>query len=133
MQVSKHLFSCGKLVKDQVDAIVNVVNTASRTTTAAAKTAATTTTAAAKTATTATTAAAKTATTGARLALAAEAPLIGLNVVLLAFSIYDIVDASLEIHREKKSKGGDLLRQVAAKLDEIIEENVTYSCKKVSV
>ena len=111
VQVSKHLFSCGKLVKDQVDAIVNVVNTASRTTTAAAKTA----------------------TTGARLALAAEAPLIGLNVVLLAFSIYDIVDASLEIHREKKSKGGDLLRQVAAKLDEIIEENVKYSCKKVSV
>ena len=85
----------------QVDAIMDIVRLAGRTTTTAATTG-------------------RTAVTAARLARAATAPIVGLNVVLLAFSIYDMVDASVEIHKERTSRAGDLLREVAAKLDEII-------------
>ena len=87
----------------QVDAIMDIVRLAGRTT-----------------ATTTATTTGRTAVTAAGLARAATAPIVGLNVVLLAFSIYDMVDASVEIHREKKSRAGDLLRQMAAMLDEII-------------
>ena len=90
------------MAKDEVEAIMAILKLAGRTTT------------------TVTATAGRTAVTAAQLAKAATAPIVGLNVVLLGFSIYDMVDASLEIHREKKSSAGDLLREMAAKLDEII-------------
>ena len=133
IQIAKTLGASGKLVKDQVDAIVGTIGMANRATAEVATTgtaAAATTTATAKAATAATAKAATAATaeattTSARLAMAAQAPIIGVNVLLLVFSLYDIVDASIELHKEKKSKGGDLLRKVAAQLDMIKINNQT--------
>ena len=119
MQIAKNLGASGKLVKDQVDAIVGTVAMANRVTTRVASTAAAEASTAAATKA-ATAAAGKAATTnGARLAMADQAPIRDLNVVLLGFSIYDIVDASIELHKKKKSKGGDLLREVVDKLEKI--------------
>ena len=102
MQIAKNLGANGKLVKDQVDAIVGVAAMANRSEAVIAA------------------AAGKAAARGiSRLAMAARVPIIGLNVVLLGFSIYDIVDASIELHKKKKSKGGDLLREVVDKLEKI--------------
>jgi len=133
MQIARTLGASGRLVKDQVDAIVGTIGMANRATAEAATTATAeastvsaakvTTTATAKAATAATGKAAT--TTSARLATAAQAPMIGVNVVLLGFSIYDIVDASIELHKKKKSKGGDLLREVVAQLDMIKMNNQT--------
>ena len=107
MQIAKNLGANGKLVKDQVDAIVGVAAMADPVPPAAEAAAAAA-------------AAGKAAARGIpRLAMAARAPIIGLNVVLLGFSIYDIVDASIELHKKKKSKGGDLLREVVDKLEKI--------------
>ena len=107
MQIAKNLGANGKMVKGQVEVIVGVAAMANRVTPASEAAAAVA-------------AAGKAAARGIpRLAMAARLPIIGLNVVLLGFSIYDIVDASIELHKKKKSKGGDLLREVVDKLEKI--------------
>ena len=108
MQIAKNLGANGKLVKDQVEVIVGVAAVANRSEPVIAA------------------AAGKAAARGiSRLAMAARLPIIGLNVVLLGFSIYDIVDASIDLHKNKKSKGGDLLREVVDKLEKIKMNNQT--------
>ena len=104
MQITKNLGANGKMVKDQVEVFVGIAAMAKRVPPAAEAAAA----------------AGKAAARGIpRLAMAARLPIIGLNVMLLCFSIYDIVDASIELHKKKKSKGGDLLRELVDKLEKI--------------
>ncbi|KAL8600038.1 hypothetical protein ACOMHN_039271 [Nucella lapillus] len=53
----------------------------------------------------------------ARLATAAAAGSIVLNVVLMGISLYDIIDGSIQLHKQTGSKAGDYLRQLAESLD----------------
>ena len=62
-----------------------------------------------------------TVSTGARLLTAAKAPIIGLNVMCLGVSMYDIVTASIDLHKKKGCPAGQLLRKLADKLDKLIE------------
>lgn len=60
------------------------------------------------------------AATASRLAAAAASVTVLVNVVLLGFSLYDIIDGSLQIHREAKSEVGDVMRKLANELDDLI-------------
>ncbi|KAL8578175.1 hypothetical protein ACOMHN_051730 [Nucella lapillus] len=61
----------------------------------------------------------------ARLATAAAAGSIVLNVFLMGISIYDIIDGSIQLHRQTGSKAGDFLRKLAQSLDECAQTGLT--------
>lgn len=62
----------------------------------------------------------------ARIATAAAAGSIVLNVVLLGVSLYDIIDGSIELHRKTGSKAGDYLRQLAKSLGDFAHTGLTH-------
>jgi hypothetical protein len=57
-----------------------------------------------------------------RLAAAAASVTVLVNVVLLGFSLYDIIDGSLQIHRDSKSPAGAIVRKLADELDDLIAD-----------
>ncbi|KAL8580081.1 hypothetical protein ACOMHN_051249 [Nucella lapillus] len=67
-----------------------------------------------------------------RVATLAFAGSFVLNVVLVGVSLYDVIDGSIQLHKETGSKAGDYLRQLAQSLDDFARVGLTEDLLVIS-